>query len=358
MKVRALVVFVITLVASIPLIAQVATPPICSKTAYTNNFICTIPQLFRTDGLLLPNDHHQAHFQDQSKSTVQPLNLAIGQQLSTLPLGSSGSGTIFTLDSEGHRIPTEDSLGPILTERATVIGKKALSLGVAYQYFGFDKIDGIDLHKVPALLEHEVPKPIDPTLPPYYLDYIRTVNEIHFSLNQTVIYGVVGISKHMDASIEVPIEQVHFRVVSRAHIVEPSHVRFNKARQEAEGAFQAWDWTIPKVPRDIAGSFTGLRRPRPTAEKIFSSNDAIFPVPGSSPITGTPPSTQPSTDSTGIGDIILRGKYEVIHREKLVGSVGLGVRFPSGNAKNFLGTGSFGLIPFGAMTSSDGSRPM
>jgi hypothetical protein len=56
------------------------------------------------------------------------------------------------------------------------------------------------------------------------------------------------------------------------------------------------------------------------------------------------------TNATGIGDITLRGKYEVIHGEKLTGSVGLGVRFPSGDAKNFLGTGAYGVIPFGVLT--------
>jgi hypothetical protein len=56
------------------------------------------------------------------------------------------------------------------------------------------------------------------------------------------------------------------------------------------------------------------------------------------------------TDATGIGDITVRGKYEVLHGEKLTGSIGLGVRFPSGDAKNFLGTGAYGVTPFGVLT--------
>jgi hypothetical protein len=352
MKVRAFAVFALYFVASISVLAQSnVTSPTCSKSSYTNKFICTIPQLFGTDGLLLPNDHHQAHFQDQSTSAVLPLNLAIGQQLSTLPLGSSGSGTTFALDSEGHRIPTEDSLGPILTERASVIGKRAYSLGVAYQYFGFDKIDGIDLHKIPALLEHEPPaQPVNTTIPAYYLDYITTINEIHFSLHQTVIYGVVGISKHMDASVEIPIEQVHFRVASRAHIVRTQPCEVTPGPSGGGDCLPSLGLDDSKSPKGYCGEFHWFAQTTTDCGQIFSSTNVVFPVPGSSPITGAPASQQPPTDASGIGDMIIRGKYEMIHREKLVGSVGLGVRFPSGDAKNFLGTGAYGLIPFGAVT--------
>jgi hypothetical protein len=40
----------------------------------------------------------------------------------------------------------------------------------------------------------------------------------------------------------------------------------------------------------------------------------------------------------------------VYHGEKIVASVGLAIRFPSGDATNFLGTGAYGFIPFGALT--------
>ncbi len=58
----------------------------------------------------------------------------------------------------------------------------------------------------------------------------------------------------------------------------------------------------------------------------------------------------PTESATGIGDITIRGKYEVLHGEKLTGSIGLGLRFPSGDAKNFLGTGAYGVTPFGVLT--------
>src|ERR1700692_1665262 len=127
-------------VTTIPLAAQT-----CSTTTYTNTLICTIPQLFGPQGMTLANPKHNAHFAASAESQFRPLNQGIGQALSILPLGSSGSGTTFTLDAQGHPVPTEDSLGPILVERANVIGKKAINLGVAFQYFDFSHLDGIRL---------------------------------------------------------------------------------------------------------------------------------------------------------------------------------------------------------------------
>ena len=366
MKVRALVVFALALATSIPLLAQT-----CSPTSYTNTLICTVPQLFGPQGLTLPNPNHNAHFAVNSEALFRPLNQAIGQALSILPLGSSGSGTTFTLDADGHPVPTEDSLGPILTERANVIGRKAINLGVAYQYFSFSGIDGVNLHSFPAVLFHEGADSLSAIAPTSFKnDYIKTSNEAHLALNQTVIYAVYGLTKRMDASIELPIDAVHFRIGSQAHIV----------RTQPCEATQNMD---PSLPNHLGGDCAGLvldpesagvcgefhyfQGDQSNCQLVFSSLNATFPFPGAPgllPSTGggapTPAparSAAPGTDATGIGDITLRGKYEVIHGERLVGSVGLGVRFPSGDAKNFLGTGAYGVIPFGAVTYSGRLSP-
>jgi hypothetical protein len=345
------------LITTIPLAAQT-----CLNTTYTNTLICTIPQLFGPQGLTLANPNHNAHFTDTSESQFRPLNQAIGQALSILPLGSSGSGTTFTLDSDGHPVPTEDSLGPILTERANVIGRKAINLGVAYQYFSFSKIDGINLHGFPAVLLHEGSVPLTSITPTAYKnDYIQTSNQVNLSLNQTVIYAVFGIASHMDASIELPIDAAHFRVISNAHIVrtQPCEATpgpngggscigdLSDNNAAVCGEFHYFQGTADQTPENCP--------------IIFSSVDAVYPYPGAPgllpPTTpgGTPTSqpmrtAAPTQDATGIGDITLRGKYEVLHGEKLTGSIGLGVRFPSGDAKNFLGTGAYGVTPFGVLT--------
>jgi hypothetical protein len=355
MKVHTSVVLALSLVASLPLMAQT-----CSGTAYTNTLICTVPQLFGPAGMALNNPNHDAHFATNSEVQFRPLNQAIGQELSILPLGSAGAGTTFTLDSEGHPVPTEDSLGPILTERANVVGKKAFTLGVAYQYFSFDKIDGINLHSFPAVLIHEGSDDLSKITSAYQNDYITTQNNASLDLNQTVIYAVVGLTKRMDASIELPIEAANFRISSTAHIVRTQPCEATKNMDSTSPGYLGGDCigALDSKKAGVCGEFHYFDGDATNCALVFSSVDAKYPFPGAPGLLGNFPSTvagpvrsgPPSTDASGIGDITLRGKFEVIHRERLVGSIGLGVRFPSGDAKNFLGTGAYGVTPFGALT--------
>jgi len=359
MKVRALVVLALALVASMPLMAQT-----CSNSQYTNTLICTLPQLFEPGGLTLLNPNHYAHFADNSESQFRPLNQGIGQELSILPLGSAGSGTTFRVDSEGHAVPTEDSLGPILTERANVIGKKAFTLGIAYQYFSFDKIDGINLHGFPAVLIHDGSDGLNAqnfASFSYKNDYIVTSNELHLNLNQTVIYGVFGIAKRMDASIEVPIQSAHLRVSSVANIVRTQPCERTQQLNPALPNYLGGTCTDKDSKGNdltVCGLLHFFGSPS-NCQTAFNTVDATFPTPGAPGLiqnkdgsfsTVQPRSAPPMTDATGIGDITIRGKYQVIPGEKFVGSVGLGIRFPSGDAKNFLGTGAYGVTPFGALT--------
>jgi hypothetical protein len=336
MKFRALVLLSLSVVAStIPLAAQT-----CSPSAFTNRLICSLPQLFGTNGLLLPNDHHAAHFQNSSQNTFLPLNQEIGQELSILPLGSSGSGTIFAPNSEGRLVPVEqDSLGPILTERANVIGRRAIALGVAYQYFSFSQIDGIDLNKFPAILKHELET--GQTAAPagsYENDYITTVNQAHFDLNQTVIYAVFGLSKKIDTSIEIPIQAVHFRVVSQAHIVRTQPCEVTPGPGGVGGNCLFSNGLDTNPPKGYCGEFHWFADTRSDCSLIFTSVNSAFP------------SNPAKTDAVGIGDFMLRAKYQLISGEKLSGSLGLGLRLPTGDAQNFLGSGAFGISPFGALS--------
>lgn len=349
MKVRALVVLALACVLSIPMIAQT-----CSTSSFTNTLICTVPQLFGPQGLQLNNPNHNAHFKDNSESQFRPLNQAIGQELSILPLGSSASSSI-TFDSQGHPIATEDSLGPILTERATVVGKKAFTLGAAYQYFSFDKIDGIDLHNFPAVLLHEGSLPLSAITSPYQNDYITTTNSAHLNLNQTVFYAVFGLSKHMDASIELPIQAAHFRITTMATIIRTQPCEVQVGPKGGGNCIGALD----SKGAGVCGEFHYFKGDATNCPLVFQSTTASYPYPGApgllgelpGPVTPEPLRTAaPGTDATGVGDITIRGKYQIINGEKFVGSIGLGVRFPSGDAKNFLGTGAYGVTPFGALT--------
>jgi Putative MetA-pathway of phenol degradation len=337
MKVPALILAaLLALGATTSLVAQTTVvTPTCSNSITTLELICTVPQLFGPGGLTLPNPNHKAHFSQASINEFSPLNVSIGEELSSLPLGSSGSATTFAPDSQGHLVPTEDSLGPILTERANVIGRRAVNLGVAYQYFSFTKIDGVNLHSFPAVLIHitDPGEVIGPTS--FKNDYISTTTQAYLALNQTTIYGVYGISSRMDASIEVPIQQVHFRVFSNAAIVRTQPCEYQRGPEGGGNCYPPDNDEPPPNQKGVCGEFHYFDGTN--CSTIFNSTTALYP--GSK-----------KTDATGIGDVIIRGKYEVLRGEKFTGSLGIGFRFPSGDAKNFLGSGAYGIAPFGIFT--------
>jgi hypothetical protein len=53
-----------------------------------------------------------------------------------------------------------------------------------------------------------------------------------------------------------------------------------------------------------------------------------------------------STGHTGVGDILLRAKYQLPRQGGLRSALGLQLRLPSGDKDNFQGTGSFEASPF------------
>ena len=313
MKIVALVLSAVLAVAASSSVAQT-----CSATAVTSDLICAVPQLFGPGGLTLPNTRHSAHFTSASLNTFRPLNTAIGEALSTLPLGSAGSGVSFTFNAEHVPVATVDSLGPILTERAGVIGRKRLDVGAAYQYFSFGQIDGLHLSNFPAVLGH-AQFLIGGTRPDFENDYIKTNNDVSLDIHQTVLYAVFGVSNRIDVSAEVPIETVNLRVSSNATIVRT-------------------------VPCELSGTCTGGGS---------ECGEFHYFDPGincSNALTSVNKTFANGGASSGLGDVILRGKFEAVRGERFAGSVGIAFRLPSGDEKNFLGSGAYGVAPFGAFT--------
>src|ERR1700730_3530205 len=132
----------------------------------SGDLICTVPQVYGAGGLV-GSDHggplfstasfsHAAHFSSSALQSFSPLNAEIGTQLSQLPITSPASGFVFSFNpSLGVVSRQTESFGPILTERADTIGKKKLFVGFSYQYFNFDKADGVNLKNFGAVFQHE-----------------------------------------------------------------------------------------------------------------------------------------------------------------------------------------------------------
>jgi hypothetical protein len=140
----------------------------------SNKLVCVIPQVYGpfgfgtttdpTQSVLFSGDHHQAHFSSDFLSTFAPINEAVGIQASQLPLASPSSGITFVYNPSLKTFSpsTDESLGPILGDRAPTIGKRKLFVGFSYQYFNFGTIDGQNMSNIPTVLQHQpfpVPNP-------------------------------------------------------------------------------------------------------------------------------------------------------------------------------------------------------
>lgn len=295
----------------------------------SSDLICQLPQVYGAGGLVGEDNSgplntttgHEVHFQASALSSFVPVNAQLGVELSQLPIATPVSGFVFVA---GVLAPQE-SYGPVLTDRAETIGRHKFFVGASYQYFDFDKVDGINLRSFGTVLTHEQEPTVCPSLgvvciggePLYTRDIIATQNRIDLKVHQITFVATYGVGENLDVSIALPVLDVHLGVSSTATIVnfEP-----------------------------------------PPVEHSF------FPVTSNPYETYVDPynaSFHNHQAAVGIGDVTLRGKYRAwqASSEKSSIAVGLDVRLPTGDAYNFLGAGTWGIRPFLTYTRSGRLSP-
>src|SRR6202795_1690528 len=165
---RRMLLVILTLALSPALVSAQGICPL-NGTASTK-LVCVIPQTFGPFGVgsgagaPLIGNHHQAHFEGDFLSSFGQINEAVGIQVSQLPIASPSSGITFTYDSalKTFSPSTEESLGPIIGERASTIGRNKVYVAFSFQYFNFDSIDGQNTGNLPAIFQHQ-PVTLDPT---------------------------------------------------------------------------------------------------------------------------------------------------------------------------------------------------
>lgn len=254
---------------------------------------------------------HEAHFLPAAAQLKAPyaLNGAIVTQLATFPLGSSSGGFTYSSDSPTG-IPQRSStnFGPAFAERALTIGKGKFSAGVNYQHAEFDRFDGVDLNGGPKFyLQHNdccplqrpdgTPNPgagIGPTTdanPFFEGDVVQDILSLSVKTDTVSIFGNYGVSRSFDVGFAVPIVTVNVDATMTSNILRLATAR----------------------------------------------NPLIHTFGGSSPNTKT---SRESGNQTGLGDILLRGKWNFVERRGGGLAAGLDLRLPTGDKDNLLGTGA------------------
>jgi hypothetical protein len=298
-----------------------------SSATSSSDLLCMIPQQYGAGGLVgsdnggplnsTINKGHEAHFQASSVSDFRPINAEIGLQLSQVPLAAPVAGVTFQNGVWQEAV----GLGPVLADRAETIGRHTVFLGFNYEYFDFDKADNINLRNFGAVFTHEFEAcPGDPnvtgvpcftnssgqSVPVYTQDVIATQNKLNLMVNQYSIVATFGLNSKWDASLAVPIVQVRLNMTSNATI---------------------YNFEPPPVDHSFASN------PSDPGETYIGPSNAIF---------------NNHRSAMGVGDIRLRNKFVVWQSDNEKSSIaaGLDVRFPTGDAYNFLGSGTWGVRPF------------
>ena len=211
----------------------------------------------------------------------------------SLPVVAASAGFTYRYnpDIEAFERSTQ-TLGPLFLERPETLGRGKFNVNVSFQYVQFDEFDGADIHS----LQNSDPIVLN------VLDaggnvIGRRANRLVYNLGiqnyVTAFSFTYGILDDLDVNLLLPIIATTLKVgvtTQQLQVAPPG------------GAFS------PDVGPSIHGSS--------------------------------------GEHATGVGDLLLRLKYQLPRLDWLRSAAALTLRLPSGDEDNFQGTGSFEASPF------------
>lgn len=240
--------------------------------------------------------NHAAHFVSQASAQgiLRDLNTGIATQVSTFPLGSSSPGFTYTFDPAlGVFSRSAESFGPVFGERPLTAGKKKLSFGVSHLAASYTRFEGQNLRNgdIKLYLTHKDTNADASDLEPWFEgDIIESALFLNLESQTTVLFANYGVSERLDLGVALPIQKVDLSARIHAKLV-----RLATAAD-------------PFIIHAFADG----------------SSEHDFTEAGS---------------KSGLGDIVVRGKYNFLARPSMSMAAGVDLRLPTGDDKNLLGTG-------------------
>src|SRR6266852_6963393 len=175
----------------------------CNSGSATTKLSCLIPTTVTPPTYTFSNGSTSA----VSGNFGSFLQADLGGEISQIPLASPASGIIFTTDPTLHvPVPSDQSLGPILTQRAETIGGHKLYVSMTYQYFLLQDADGLGLKSLPAtflLSSNNTPSNPDTV--------VIANSRVDLKVHQWVGYLTFGLTSRIDVSAAVPLLRVDMR---------------------------------------------------------------------------------------------------------------------------------------------------
>lgn len=283
--------------------------------AEADDLVDLLPSLYGGDGIVLgvsgPFDH-SAHFTGISLAELSAFSDGITSSINFASLNSSVTG--FTFDLElGVPVQTQESLGPLLGERASTLGARKLNVAFNYTRVDYDRFEGDKLSQLRLVFPHEdtFPGPDGDGVigappgggPDFEVDTIVVDVDIDLEQDVWALFGTYGLLPRLDVGIVVPIIHSSLRADAVGRIVESNNC--------CPGIHQFDPDPLTDPPQD----------------------DPRSSVRGS---------------ATGIGDVLLRAKYHLPHPDRAwmpETAVLFQIKTPSGDEDELLGTGDTRLTP-------------
>ncbi len=239
-------------------------------------------------------------------------------QFANFPLGSSTGGFTYSFNEQsGIYTRNTQSFGPAFTERAATIGRKKFSLGVNYQHTSFDTFGGLDLQdgSVAFYLPHTdccnpaFPPPSQLT-PGFESDLIDARLTLKATIDTVAMFANYGVTDRFDVGVAIPI----------THVLLDANVQATILRLSTADS--------PFVHTFVEG--------QNVTQTTFARE-------------GT---------ATGIGDVVVRTKYNFLRSPAAGLSLGVDVRLPTGDDADLLGLGTTqGKFMFIASADNDRFSP-
>lgn len=224
---------------------------------------------------------------------VNIFNEFVTEQLRTFPATTSSGGFLFSFDPVlGTFARTTRSFGPTYAERPLTSGRRTLSVGVSLQNLVFDRISGVplDSNDVRLYFSHR-DSSSGFSLSPERSDLIEATVRLNVRSNTLSTMVTYGLTDRLDVGVIVPFVDVTLEAQ-----VDKRIIRLGTA---ADPTIHSFDGRGGDTKSDRDG---GTR--------------------------------------SGIGDIRITGKYNVLRRRSFAMAAAWDVRLPTGDADNLLGAGN------------------
>ena len=234
-------------------------------------------------------------FESLFQGPARPLGQALTATVArSLPVISASPGLTFTFDpSSGAFERDTDLLGQLYLERAQPIGRGKWNVSASYQRVAVDGVQGQDLDNL-----HDSGLPIIlPGVNPSRGGFLQRFDRyaVALTVDEMTFQSTYGITDDLEVNLTLPVLFSRLSLGSMAH-------------------------TFTRNPND----------------------NSLVPIPPEQRGTRF---EQDISHATGVGDMLLRGKYRFLKSAWGDVAAGLVVRMPTGSEENFQGTGSWELSP-------------